>query len=116
MTTTQQILAWVGGAGVALSPLVYLVIKYLSSRVTNATIETKLKQRELLRSAAHDAVMYAQERRLDEKQDGAWAAKVATDYLVEQLGIDEEDAAAAVRTAVAEAPGIGETGKRNGAH
>ena len=114
--TQQEIFTWIAGGMAAISPLVYLVIKYLSSRVTNATIETKLKQRELLRTAAHDAVMYAQERRLDEKQNGAWAAKVATDYLVEQLGIDEEDAAAAVRTAVAEAPGIGETGKRNGVH
>lgn len=116
MTPTQQLLAWLGGAIVALAPLAYAVIRLLLARVQLATLDVEAAKRARLKAAAADAVQYAQERRLDEKQNGAWAAKVATDVVIDRTGVDDETAEIAVRTAVAEAPGLGATGKKNGVH
>lgn len=116
MTPKEQFIAALLSVLAVAVPLLIACIRLMLSKVELARLDVEAAKAARLKAAAADAVQYAQERRLDEKQNGAWAAKVATDVVIDRTGVDDETAAIAVRTAVAEAPGLGETGKRNGVH
>lgn len=94
-----------------LAVAVPMIVGYL--QLLRAKIQRE--RRALVESEARGVVLYAQERRLAEKRDGDWAAKVAIDLLMERTGVSDEEAAFYVRAAVAAEPGYGETGKKGGA-
>lgn len=106
MTTTQQILAWVGGAIVFLSPLAYKVMQLLMVVVDE-------KRKAILRGDAKEAAYYVEEAACS--GIAIDKAKMAHDMVAEKNpSASDDDIEIAIKAAVAAAPGLGLTGKKNG--
>lgn len=114
MTPTQQILAWLGGAMVALSPLAYAVIRLLVARAELARLETEKAKADLEAEHAYRSVQRAKEERAARGLTGAEAAAIAeADFKKRVPDATDESAKGAVLSAVGEIEDVGESRKKD---
>ena len=98
-----------------LVPLIVGVLRLLTSKVALAQLDVEAARRERLAAVARGAVLYAEEQGEAGKLPGEARAKLANDVVAGKFPkLDADDVELAVKTAVAETPGVGATGKKDG--